>query len=320
MYDPNDPRVLLTWTDRDLQPELPRAEDEHHEYKSSATTDGDLGNKLARAASAFWNSGGGVFIAGVDGRGEPDGGLSNSVGRQARRDWIDQAVAQVTPRATYVVHAIEDNGAGLNIGPGNAVYLIGFGESEIGPHMAPDHRYYIRAGAHTIQASHFIIEAIRARRGLTRPLLRSTLRQKPGNQRAIQLGIVALSDAPALNVEITMEPLPPFLEQLSADRFPLQVPVISAQVPFFFDFDLPVFGRDRPCVELHLKYHDIAGREYEATSTVDVERQMGPVLLGTTETEEIKRQLDDIEKALRGVTTAIGKNETHLRDIARKLR
>lgn len=51
---------------------LPAAEDERCEYKSSATTFKSLKDKLACAASGFWNSGGGVFIAGVDGGGKAE--------------------------------------------------------------------------------------------------------------------------------------------------------------------------------------------------------------------------------------------------------
>src|SRR5437762_602007 len=39
---------------------LPAAEDERFEYKSSATPFNTLKDKLARAASGFWNSGGGI--------------------------------------------------------------------------------------------------------------------------------------------------------------------------------------------------------------------------------------------------------------------
>jgi hypothetical protein len=57
------------------------AEDDRHEYKSSAIkNDKELGDKIAKAASGFWNSGGGLFVVGVDGNGQPDGGISLSVG------------------------------------------------------------------------------------------------------------------------------------------------------------------------------------------------------------------------------------------------
>src|SRR5262249_36987859 len=155
-----------------------------------------------------------------------DGGISLTVGRQSRRDWIDQAISRVTPRAHYVVHSIEEKGAGLNITTGKAVFLIGYGESDLGPHMAPDNCYYIRAGAHTVPASHFIVEAIHARRGLRTPLLRHIVRRKPGNASVLQLGIVALSEVPAIDVSILPDPLPEWLAKWSMNKFPLQVPVI----------------------------------------------------------------------------------------------
>lgn len=132
-FDPQDPRSVLAWTDQDIAA-LPRAEDDTVEYKSNRTPDDKLAEKIERAASGMWNSGGGVFVAGVDGEGRPDGGLSPRVGRQARRDWIDQIVARVSPRASYTVHAVEDQGAGLSIVTGNAVFIIAFGESSAGPH------------------------------------------------------------------------------------------------------------------------------------------------------------------------------------------
>jgi len=172
MFDPTKPNDILKLEDLDLSEFLPSAEDDRHEYKSSAIkNDKELGDKIVKAASGFWNSGGGLFVAGVDGNGQSDGGISLNVGQQSRRDWIDQVISQVTPKSAYAVHSIEDNGCGCNIEPGKGVFLIGFGESEIGPHMANDHRYYIRAGAHTVPANHFIVEAIHARRGLRTPLL-----------------------------------------------------------------------------------------------------------------------------------------------------
>jgi hypothetical protein len=209
MFDPTKPNDILKLEDLDLSEFLPSAEDDRHEYKSSAIkNDKELGDKIAKAASGFWNSGGGLFVARVDGNGKPDGGIFLNVGRQSRRDWIDQVISQVTPKSAYAVHSIEDKGCGCNIEPGKGVFLIGFGESEIGPHMANDHRYYIRAGAHTVSANHFIVEGIHARRGLRTPLLSHLVRRKPGNIRVIQLGIVVLNAAAAINVSIKIDALP----------------------------------------------------------------------------------------------------------------
>jgi predicted HTH transcriptional regulator len=215
MFDPTKPNDILELEDLDLSEFLPSAEDDRHEYKSSAIkNDKELGDKIAKAASGFWNSGGGLFVVGVDGNGQPDGGISLNVGRQSRRDWIDQAISQVMPKSCYVIHSIENSSGCMNIEQGKAVFLIGFGESEIGPHMANDHRYYIRAGAHTEPASHFIVEAIHARRGLRTPLLSHLVRRKPGNSRVIQLGIVVLNAAAAINVSIKIDALPKYLLQI----------------------------------------------------------------------------------------------------------
>jgi hypothetical protein len=299
MFNPEQWEAVLQLEDRDLT-SLPSSEDERHEYKSSATKDVDLADKLARAASGFWNSGGGLFVAGVDGRGQPDGGVPLQVGRQSRRDWIDQIIAQVTPRARYAVKCIEETGAGMNISHGNAVVAIGFPVSETGPHMAPDNRYYIRAGAHTLPASHFIVEAIRARRGLLTPMLSHVVRRKPESRGVLQLGIVALNDAPALNVEVNLSPAPEWFARLQS-KLPLIAPVISRDAPFYFDFHVLTMGQAaRPGFQALLRYTDMAGRSHSATLAVDVDTQLGPSL-GTT------NELQDIERAVGKVADAIGR-------------
>jgi len=277
MFDPTKPNDILELEDLDLSEFLPAAEDDRHEYKSSAIkNDKELGDKIAKAASGFWNSGGGLFVVGVDGNGQPDGGISLNVGRQSRRDWIDQAISQVTPKSAYVVHSIEDNGSGCNIEPGKAVFLIGFGESEIGPHMANDHRYYIRAGAHTEPASHFIVEAIHARRGLRKPLLSHLVRWKPGKSGVIQLGIVVLNAAPAFNVSIKIDAIPKIFASNLEEKLSLQIPIISEQFPLFFDIGIIFPGHGLlPPFEINLTYSDMANRTYQQNFEVDIARQLG---------------------------------------------
>jgi len=284
MFDPTKPNDILKLEDLDLSEFLPNAEDDRHEYKSSAINNEGLGDKIAKAASGFWNSGGGLFVVGVDGNGQPDGGISLSVGqkgRQSRRDWIDQVISQVTPKSAYVVHSIEDNGSGCNIEPGKAVFLIGFGESEIGPHMAHDHRYYIRAGAHTVSAGHFIVEAIHARRGLRTPLLSHIVRRKPGNITVIQLGIVVLNAAAAINVSIKIDALPKKFPSDLEEKVSLQIPIISEQFPWFFDIYEIRRGRQEVLpFDINLTYSDMANRTYQQNFEVDIARQLGPNMLG----------------------------------------
>lgn len=297
MFNPEQWGAVLKLESSDLML-LPRREDERHEYKSSATKDFELGDKIARAASGFWNSGGGLFVAGVDGSGQPDGGISLVVGRQPRRDWVDQIVSQVSPQAQYAVNCLELSGATLNISPGNAVVMIGFAASEAGPHMAPDNRYYLRAGAHTLPASHFVVEAIHSRRGLVAPNLRHVVRRKPEGGGVLQLGIVCLNDAPALDVHLEVAPLPPWLEKWGG-KLPLVVPVISKETPFYLDFHILTLGRQPPLVyEVNLKYTDLAGRPHEIVLAVDVDKQMGPSLGSGNELREIERAINKVAEAI----------------------
>src|SRR5262245_39974155 len=115
MFDPAKIHEINRWQAGDLAAELP-PEDDRHEYKSSKSPDGALKDEIVKAASAFWNSGGGLFVAGVDDLGKPDGGISMTVGRKPRREWIEQAVAEVEPTGPYVVHEVERKGASVAIG------------------------------------------------------------------------------------------------------------------------------------------------------------------------------------------------------------
>jgi hypothetical protein len=310
MFDPENWRAILQLEDVDLA-SLPSEEDERHEFKSGATKDNDLAEKISRAASGFWNSGGGLFIAGVNGDGQPDGGISLAVGRQSRRDWIDQAISRVSPRARYAVQCIEDGGAGLTISPGRAIILIGFAPSDNGPHMAPDNRYYIRAGAHTVPASHFLVEAIHARRGLQAPMLRHVIRRKPQDGGVLQIGVICLNDAPALNVEITLSPLPKWLDRFGT-QLPLIVPVISRETPFYFDFHILTIGTEpMPAFDAKLKYMDLADRVYQTNFSVNVDTQMGPSLgSGISDFRGLERGLDKVGDAIgnnRDLERAAGK-------------
>jgi hypothetical protein len=301
VFDPTNIECIRKWADVDLQ-NLPAAEDERHEYKCSAMPDTELAKEIGKAASGFWNSGGGLLVAGVDGQGRGDGGLTRVVGREPRRDWIEKAVHRVSPQAEFVVHAIEDGGGGLRISAGRAVYLIAFGEG-IDAHMAPDNKYYIRAGARTEPGSHFIVEAIRARRGLRQPTLRAVVRRKRGEEKAIEVGIVAVTDVPALDVELDLEPWPDLLQGAVGYMVAKKVPVINLQLPYFFDVHpagAPVpFPRD---FTVKLKYRDVAMREYPAAFLIDASKQLGPFFGGVDPVARISQDISSIERVLRAWT------------------
>lgn len=275
MFNPENIDAILRFNDNDLTL-LPDRETDIYEYKSSRTKDDDLSKKISVAASGFWNSGGGLFIAGVSDSGKPDGGISLNVVRQSRADWIDSVItSNVSPRGRYVVHFVVNENAGLDIKPDNAVILIGFACSEFGPHMAWDKRYYIRAGAHTYPASHFIIEAIYARRRLQSPLIRHVIKRKENVYNVIQVGIICLNDEPALSVKIQFEPIPKCLTR-NKIKTPFYPPLISREMPFYFDLEYNSLGEAQDeKFEMKVEYVDIKRTEYCDTIAVDISKQIG---------------------------------------------
>jgi hypothetical protein len=298
MFDTSNLQALSTLTDADLAT-LPSSEDEAFEFKSSATPDQPLATKLQKAASGFWNSGGGFFIAGVDGSGRPDGGIANTVGRQSRRDWVDQVIATVDPRGSYGVATIGSTSGGLNIAQGNVVLVVGFAPSYSGPHMAPDGRYYTRTGAHTEPARHFIVEAIRARRGLAEPMLRHVLRINPARASLVELGLIALNDAPALDVELNFDPLPPLLAKVEPGRFPLRIGVIERNTPFFLNVALAheaTLMLPDGQITLRARYSSIVRVQQEYSHLLMPSREVGPLLVGESPLEKIAKAIEGFVK------------------------
>ncbi|WP_298912853.1 ATP-binding protein [uncultured Nostoc sp.] len=123
--------------------QLPIAEDDNFEFKSSDTSYNELKKKLSCAVSGFANSGGGCFVGGVDGNGNADKGLLLKIGRQDLRDWVDQIISQVEPVPSYDLKLIQDPFGRGTIQTDSAVLLVVIHESYFAPHMAPDNHYYI---------------------------------------------------------------------------------------------------------------------------------------------------------------------------------
>src|SRR6266496_1739661 len=189
-------QLIESWIEDDLL-SLPGEESDLYEYKSSRTPIDKLKEKIAIAASAFWNSGGGIFVAGVDDMGKIDGGIPTTIGRQKVRDWVDQVLANVEPIGPYTINIIQKSSPTSRILDHNAVLVIGFGESNNPPHMAPDRKYYLRVGAHSGAATHFLVEAIRSRRGIQSPMLRAVFRNHEHKPGIVQLVIMNVNNAAA---------------------------------------------------------------------------------------------------------------------------
>ena len=279
--------------------QLPTAEDDNFEFKSSDTSHNELKKKLSCAVSGFANSGGGCFVAGVDGDGNADNGFPLKIGRQDLRDWIDQIISQVEPTPRYDLKLIQDPSDRGTIQTNSAVLLVIIHESYFGPHMAPDNRYYIRAGAHTVQAKHFIVDAIWAKRHFSKPRLTHLLRLNPGNTESMQLGILALTDVPAINVTIKITPLSGLLRQ-QAEVFPLNLSLVDRSNPFFID--IQALSQNQPRLEksisLEVEYHDLADNSYLYKTTIESSNSSLPIVLRKDDSKEIVQMLKSINGTL----------------------
>jgi hypothetical protein len=283
--------------------QLPTAEDDNFEFKSSGTPHNELKKKLSCAVSGFANSGGGCFVAGVDGNGNADNGFPlKIIGRQDLRDWVDQIITQVEPVPRYDLKLIQDPSGRGTIQTDSAVLLVVIHESYFGPHMAPDNHYYIRAGAHTVQAKHFIVDAIWAKRHFSKPRLTHLFRLKPEKEQAIQLGILALTEAPAVDVKITISP-PPQMMKAHEKLFPLKLPFIDRHNPFFFDVATffqaeEQFGKG---IHLEVEYYDLSANRYTYETPIEVVGSLPPITIGNDHPEKMVRTLEKIEKTLSGL-------------------
>lgn len=283
---------ITTWGESDLK-NLPASETSEFEYKSSRVANDELVKKMTVAASAFWNSGGGIFIAGVNDSGIIDGGIEETVGRQSRIDWVHQRLVQVEPLGPYSVNIIGATESDSSIGPNKAVLIIGFGESPAAPHMAPDGRYYLRAGTHSLPATHFVVESIRARRAIQIPIIRAILEMSDKKDGVVNLLILVTNDASALNVVINFVPLPKMFEDIS-DSFPVKIPVIDQRHPlkielFVMLLKSQMFGNVP--VTLNIEYDDVLGRHHLHTQEIDPSRNRVPLDLTGNSMFDIAKQI-----------------------------
>ena len=282
--------------------QLPIAEDDNFEFKSSDTSHNELKKKLSCAVSVFANSGGGCFVGGVDGNGNADKGLLLKIGRQDLRDWVDQIISQVEPVPKYDLKLIQDPSGRETIQTDSAVLLVVIHQSYFAPHMAPDNHYYIRAGAHTVQAKHFIVDAIWAKRHFSKPRLTHLFRLKPEKEQAIQLGIIALTEAPAVDVKITISP-PPQMMKSYEKLFPLKLSLIDRKNPFFFDVATFFQAEERFGKDIHLKieYYDLSAKRYIYETPIEVVGSLPLITIGNDNPEKMVRTLEKIEKTLSGL-------------------
>ena len=281
--------------------DIPESETDEFEFKSSSTRDSELKKKLSAAASGFSNSGGGYFVVGLDDDGVIDGGVSDMVGRQSRDDWIDTVVHKVEPAPKYEITKITDVGTRGRLENDCHLLVVKFHDSENAPHMNDDYRYYIRAGAHTVSARNFIVEALWAKRNIGKPNLAHLIRLKPNEPNVVQLGVVAATVDAAVNVKVNLNPLSSSLSG-AAEFFPLKITLLDRSNPLFIDLMTWSNVGEDPATEtqITIEYEDISGNEYKYESTVNVPQSVGPVQLTVDKPTMLTKSIDK-------VATAIGK-------------
>jgi Putative DNA-binding domain len=167
------------WTEDQIL-DLPTGEHDYFERKSGRLFDPNdrnaLLDALAKAASAFANSGGGHLILGVSDTSEIDGVPHTLSGRTTTRDWLEQKIPPLLDYRLndFRAHVVEGAGSS-KIPAGRDLLVIDFGDSALAPHQsARDHTYYYRSAGRSYPAPHFYLELLRQRQ--TSPVLDFDLR------------------------------------------------------------------------------------------------------------------------------------------------
>jgi len=132
----------------------------HLDYKDSRAIANAKRDSLAKDASSFANSDGGVLIYGVVEKDQLPTALDDGVeDSRYPREWIEDAIITgITPRLDLVrVYP-------LPVGPGRTAYVIEIAKSFRGPHQASDKRYYKRHNFKSVPMEDYEISDVRARR------------------------------------------------------------------------------------------------------------------------------------------------------------
>jgi predicted HTH transcriptional regulator len=110
--------------------------------------------EIAKDISAFANSAGGIIIYGIEEKDHKAYSKSFINGRKFTKEWIEQVInLNIARRIEGIqIYPIRNNG---NIE--ETIYLIRIPESNNGPHMSPDDRFYRRYNFQILRMEEFEI-------------------------------------------------------------------------------------------------------------------------------------------------------------------
>ncbi|GEM_PF-1560873 len=153
------------WTEEEASG-LPMGEHDYFDRKSGRLlAEADFDSKLAKALSAFANSGGGYLLLGVENDGKFDGVDPVYKGKTSTREWLEQLCPNLVdyPLNDIRVHEVERSAPSV-IPQSKVVIVIDVADSERAPHQSRrDRKYYVRIGGRSEPAPHQLIEDIRSR-------------------------------------------------------------------------------------------------------------------------------------------------------------
>ena len=155
----------INWTEDEIV-NLPSGEHDFFERKSgqllTAKSDTDFRGGLAKALSAFANSGGGHIILGCKDDGQFDGVPKIKKGRTSTRDWLEYIIPDSVsyPLRDFRVHEVNP----ANFPPDQVVIVIDVGASNLAPHQSIfDKVYYHRPGGRSVPAPHQYVQMLSRR-------------------------------------------------------------------------------------------------------------------------------------------------------------
>src|SRR5262245_6984603 len=142
------------------------------------------------------------------------------------------------------------------------------------------------------------------------------MRLKPDATDIIQLAVLALTEEPAINIAVSLDPLPEMWKDSTA-LFPLKLPLLDRSTPFYLDVTTFYAAEERlgPNVRLRVEYEDLAGNDFNYTATLDV-RSITPWKLGTPANEKMASSSESIDKTLKAgpsVVRGLGNETAELR-------
>jgi hypothetical protein len=156
------------WTEQDVT-SLPSGEHDYFERKSGRLFDpsdrNNLYDTLAKAGSAFANSGGGHLVLGVTDDGALDGVPCVLSGKATTRDWLEQKIPELLDYrlSDFRVHAVPRS-AQSTLPADRQLIVIDVGDSALAPHQSRRHMaYFYRSAGRSLPAPHFYLELLRQR-------------------------------------------------------------------------------------------------------------------------------------------------------------